>query len=230
MLSDTTCTHSHLRDWRSGFNSTGKSLASRTPPIIAIRTLHPELQQLLRKLYTHPLRPTVMAVYEDVRLRQLAQKLSEREGKEVLLPTYRQVWSFLREISQEPNVAYARSGLKHPPKGHTLTTNPNPNPIPTSLSTSHNAGIKSPQSPQSPQSPYSFVLSIPSPALICQVDEHTLDQLIVAPDGTVITRRAHGAVLVCVKTAAIMGAVLSLDNLREEDYMRLLKQVLEPKG
>ena len=75
----------------------------------------------------------------------------------------------------------------------------------------------------------SFVLSIASPALICQVDEHTLDQLVVAADGTVISRRVHGAVLICVKTAAILGAVLSLDALREEDYMRLVKQTLEPK-
>jgi len=28
-------------------------------------------------------------------------------------------------------------------------------------------------------SPHSFVLSIAAPALICQVDEHTLDQLVV---------------------------------------------------
>jgi hypothetical protein len=39
----------------------------------------------------------------------------------------------------------------------------------------------------------------------------------------------HGAVLICVKTAAILGAVLSLDALPEEDYMRLIKQSLEPK-
>ena len=64
---------------------------------------------------------------------------------------------------------------------------------------------------------------------ICQVDEHTLDLLMVSPDGTVITRRVHGAVLICVKTAAILGAVLALDNLNEEDYMRLVKQALEPK-
>jgi hypothetical protein len=67
------------------------------------------------------------------------------------------------------------------------------------------------------------------PAHICQVDEHTLDQLVVAADGTVISRRVHGAVLVCVKTAAILGAVLSFDSLKEQDYMRLIKQALEPK-
>jgi Mu transposase, C-terminal len=32
-----------------------------------------------------------------------------------------------------------------------------------------------------------------------------------------------------VKTGAILGTVLSLDSLNEEDYMRLLKQSLEPK-
>src|SRR5438876_806269 len=60
-------------------------------------------------------------------------------------------------------------------------------------------------------------------------DEHTMDLLVVAPDGTVITQRVHGAVLICVKTAAILGAVLSLDSLREEDYMRLVKMTIEPK-
>src|SRR5204863_3925288 len=84
-------------------------------------------------------------------------------------------------------------------------------------------------SPRDRMSPTSFVLSIPYPAHICQVDEHTFDQLVVASDGTVITRRVHGAVLICVKTAAILGAVLSLDSLKEEDYMRLVKQSLEPK-
>jgi hypothetical protein len=78
-------------------------------------------------------------------------------------------------------------------------------------------------------SSHSFVLSIAAPALVCQVDEHTLDQLVVTPDGTVITRRVHGAVLICVKTAAILGAVLSLDSLKEEDYMRLVKMAVEPK-
>jgi hypothetical protein len=78
-------------------------------------------------------------------------------------------------------------------------------------------------------SPKSFVLSIASPALVCQVDEHTMDLLVVAPDGTVITSRVHGAVLICVNTAAILAAVLSLDSLKEEDYMRLVKMSLEPK-
>jgi hypothetical protein len=39
----------------------------------------------------------------------------------------------------------------------------------------------------------------------------------------------HGAVLICVKTGAILGAVLALDSLKEEDYMRLIKQALEPQ-
>jgi hypothetical protein len=39
----------------------------------------------------------------------------------------------------------------------------------------------------------------------------------------------HAAVLICVKTAAILSAVLSLGPLKEEDYMRLVKLTLEPK-
>src|SRR5256714_3904767 len=60
-------------------------------------------------------------------------------------------------------------------------------------------------------------------------DEHPMDLLVVAPDGTVITQRVHGAVLLCAKPAAILGAVWSLDTLREEDYMRLVKMTIEPK-
>src|SRR3989442_446038 len=89
------------------------------------------------------------------------------------------------------------------------------------------SGLK--HTPRERTSPQSFVLSIPYPAQICQVDEHTLDLLVVTVDGTVITRRVHAAVLICVKTAAILGAVLALDALCEEDYMRLVKMALEPK-
>ena len=161
------------------------------------RKLRPEFQDLLRKLYTTSIRPTVVAVYEDTHLRQLAEQLSQQEGTMVLAPTYKQVWSFLNEISQERKVLEARSGLKHPPSER--------------------------------MSAQSFVLSIPYPGHICQVDEHTLDLLVVTPDGAVITHRVHAAVLICVKTAAVLGAVLALDALREEDYMRLVKMALEPK-
>lgn len=161
------------------------------------RVTRPEFQQLIRKLYTHPMRPTIKAVSEDVQLKHLAARLSENEGTPVQEPSYWQVYYFIKSISDEAIVVNARSGLKH--------------------------------SPRERMSPSSFVLSIPYPAQICQVDEHTLDQLVVATDGTVISRRVHGAVLICVKTAAILGAVLSLDVLREEDYMRLVKQTLEPK-
>jgi len=161
------------------------------------RAVHPDLQQLIRKLYTQPLRPTVMAVYEDVQLKHLAEELSSREGKPIPVPSYHQIWDFAKALAEVPYVADARSGLKHPPRER--------------------------------MSPKSFVLSIASPALICQVDEHTLDLFVVTPDGTVITQRVHRAVLICVKTAAILAAVLSLDSLREEDYRRLVKMAIEPK-
>jgi len=75
----------------------------------------------------------------------------------------------------------------------------------------------------------SFVLSIPAPALLTQVDEHTMDLYVVTPDGTTVASRVHAAVLMCVKTAAILGAVLALGQLKEEDYMRLVKVSLERK-
>ena len=83
--------------------------------------------------------------------------------------------------------------------------------------------------PRARESPESFALSIPSPALIAQVDEHSLELYVVTPDGIPVAKRIHAAVLVCVKTATILGAVLSLGPLKEEDFTRLVKQALEPK-
>ncbi len=83
--------------------------------------------------------------------------------------------------------------------------------------------------PRERQSPNSFALSIPAPALLTQVDEHTMELYVVTPDGITVTSRVHAAVLVCVKTASILAAVLALGPLKEEDYMRLVKQALEPK-
>ncbi len=82
---------------------------------------------------------------------------------------------------------------------------------------------------RSRQSPSSFVLSIPAPAQLAQVDEHSMELYVTTRDGIPVTNRVHAAVLVCVKTAAIMSAVISLGPLAEEDYMRLLKMALEPK-
>src|SRR6266700_1531935 len=83
--------------------------------------------------------------------------------------------------------------------------------------------------PRERESPLSFALSIPAPALLTQVDEHSLELYVVTPDGLAVTHRVHAAVLVCVKTAAIMCAVLALGPLKEEYYMRLVKMALEPK-
>src|SRR2546430_7627860 len=79
------------------------------------------------------------------------------------------------------------------------------------------------------QSPLSFALSIPAPAQLAQVDEHTMELYVVTKDGIPVASRIHAAVLVCVKTAAIMSAVIALGPLSEEDYMRLIKGALEPK-
>ncbi len=61
--------------------------------------------------------------------------------------------------------------------------------------------------PRVRESPQSFALSIPSPALLTQVDEHSLELYVVTPDGIAVTKRVHAAVLVCVKTAAILSAL-----------------------
>jgi hypothetical protein len=83
--------------------------------------------------------------------------------------------------------------------------------------------------PRARESPRSFALCIPAPALVAQVDEHALELYVVTPEGVAVAERIHGAVLVCVKTAAILSAILALGPLKEEDYMRLVKGALEPK-
>jgi transposase len=84
-------------------------------------------------------------------------------------------------------------------------------------------------SPRSRQSPLSFALSIPAPAQLAQVDEHSMELYVETPEGIPVASRIHAAVLVCVKTAAIMSAIISLGPLAEEDYMRLVKGMVEPK-
>jgi hypothetical protein len=83
--------------------------------------------------------------------------------------------------------------------------------------------------PRERSSAESFVLSIPAPALLTQVDEHTMDLYVVTPPGSTVASRVHAAVLICVKTAAILGAILALGPLKEEDYMRLVKVSVERK-
>jgi hypothetical protein len=56
-----------------------------------------------------------------------------------------------------------------------------------------------------------------------------MELYVVTKDGIPVASRIHAAVLVCVKTAAIMSAVIALGELSEEDYMRLIKGALEPK-
>src|SRR6266496_4956225 len=55
--------------------------------------------------------------------------------------------------------------------------------------------------PRSRESAESFVLSIPAPALLTQVDEHTMELYIVTPDGTTVASRVHAAGPAGVKTA-----------------------------
>src|SRR5207237_1381377 len=50
------------------------------------------------------------------------------------------------------------------------------------------------------ESAESFVLSIPAPALLTQVDEHTMDLYVVTPSGETVASRVHAAALICVKT------------------------------
>src|SRR5260370_16663444 len=84
--------------------------------------------------------------------------------------------------------------------------------------------------PRERESAESFALSIPAPALLTQVDEHTMDLYVVTPSGETVPCRVHAAVLICVKTASILGAVLALGPFKQEDYMLLFKLTLDVKN
>src|SRR5438874_7621760 len=56
-----------------------------------------------------------------------------------------------------------------------------------------------------------------------------MDLYVVTPSGETVASRVHAAALICVKTGAILGAVLALGPLKEEDYMRLVKVCMERK-
>ena len=56
-----------------------------------------------------------------------------------------------------------------------------------------------------------------------------MDLYVVTPSGETVASRVHAAALICVKMGAILGAVLALGPLKEEDYMRLVKVCMERK-
>src|SRR5258708_15677220 len=58
--------------------------------------------------------------------------------------------------------------------------------------------------PRSTLFPYTTLFRSPAPAQLAQVDEHTMELYVVTKDGIPVASRIHAAVLVCVKTAAIM--------------------------
>src|SRR5258708_38092057 len=118
-----------------------------------------------------PFRPTVMAIYEDIHLKQLAEELSERENKPIGPDLSTGLWVREEHFPGDPS----QRGPLWPQ---------------TCSACAHVAQVLCPLHSLS--------------AHICQVDEHTIDLLVVAPDGTGLTRHGHGAVLICVKTAAIL--------------------------
>jgi len=82
---------------------------------------------------------------------------------------------------------------------------------------------RSRQSPRSLRSPF------PAPAQLAQVDEHSLELYVVTPDGIPVTHQVHAAVLICVKTAAIMSAVLTLGPSKRKTTCAWSKACWSPK-
>jgi len=217
------------------------------------RALHPAFKDLIRRLYLHPSRQKVMAVYEDARLRAKAEELTAAQRSEALAQAER-LDTELADLAarlQDGSLGYgareraALIGRLERLGGEAAAARGQAKKLVLAPSywqvyrycrdiandrdvREDRSGLAHPPPPR--RSTRSFVLSIPGPAVVCQVDEHYWDQLVVGLDGEVITSRVHVAVLICVKTAAILSMVLSLKALCEEDYMRLLKGALEPKA
>ncbi len=165
--------------------------------------LHPELATVIKQLYRHKSRQSITAIREDAALRRRATELTKQEGRLIQLPSYDQVRDCIGAIKARSDVRDDRSGNPHPPR--------------------------------QPRATHSYVLSIRAAGDVVQVDEHDLDVNVVTYDPAtktriVIKRKVHGAVLICVKTGAILSFVLSLEKLQEKDYMILLKRAMEPKA
>jgi hypothetical protein len=83
---------------------------------------------------------------------------------------------------------------------------------------------------RTPSSGAAYASRIPQPGLLCEVDEHKADLLVTTVDGYEIATRVTAAVLIDVKTGAVLSAIASPAlALAEEDYMRLVKMAMEPK-
>jgi hypothetical protein len=126
-------------------------------------TMHPAFQECIRRLYLLPTRLSMAAIAEHTEMHEVAARLSRQTGKEVALPSYKQVRTEVGRLKKDPNLVAVRERAKALPR------------------------------PRS--SPESFVLSIPSPALLTQVDEHSLELYVVTPDGIAVTQRVHAAAL-----------------------------------
>jgi hypothetical protein len=83
---------------------------------------------------------------------------------------------------------------------------------------------------RTPSAGAAYAFRIPQPGLLCEVDEHKADLLVTTVDGYEIATRVTAAVLIDVKTGAVLSAIASPAlALAEEDYMRLVKMAMEPK-
>jgi len=102
-------------------------------------TMHPAFQECIRRLYLLPTRLSMAAIAEHTEMHEVAARLSRQTGKEVALPSYKQVRTEVGRLKKDPNLVAVRERAKALPR------------------------------PRS--SPESFVLSIPSQALLTQVDE-----------------------------------------------------------
>lgn len=163
--------------------------------------LHPDVRSCIAELYSSRQQLTNRQIHEHHKLKRIIDRLYSQDPC-VRMPSYRQICLEVARLERQKN-----SGGRSP--------------------SDLRAGARYP--PREAQSTMSYVLSRPYPGGECQVDEHFLDVRIVTRDNEQVTMRVYAAVLVCVKTAAILGFVLSPHELTEDDYMRLIKQAMEPK-
>lgn len=172
-------------------------------------TLHPDLRARIRELHKDPRRPTIAEITESAELKEALDALNERRAEEEV---------------RKPEASRAKP-LPEPTYRqvyHFIRTIEDDQDVADARS-----GLKHP--PPLPSSTKSFVLSIQTPGMIVQVDEHDIDVNIVALDGTVIARKIHGAALICVKTGVPLAALVRLTRFTEDDYMCLVKMAIESK-
>src|SRR5712692_6962943 len=78
------------------------------------REMHPEFQEVIRRLFLLPTKLSMTAIAEHAELKRATKRLQEDTGTAIPLPSYRQVHDYIQVLKQEPQVRRVREQMPGP--------------------------------------------------------------------------------------------------------------------